>query len=421
MLRSIPRSWAKLLLLVILITPVLTSAQRAGDDEPVDLSILSQANELRPYMTAEQRSEYLELQSAIESADSDLRSGQHLANTEPSPFDPDRDIKPIIERGEEMIESAQLRRDAAQEEIALLLKAVETQRNEREASALTRFDYALESGDYKEAMAKHARRLLESSWGLGYQAIFFDGLFIQDKDGTRRPPAELRNASYDTFVDIDSTRFSVSIPLNFKLNTDSTGEDDEFFNFENSSIFKNKKKALLIIELVLPEGSRTGLLSLKALDLKTLRIAAQEVVKINDMASILGLEGEDLEDKIPDLIKLRDQANTLSLLSNLPTPYQFEIQTDSETAEVAKLLSNTLLENSELELIDSDFILRAYGESLDVPESWQGPANASLLIGTDEQPGKYALRAQAYGSDRVLSAGTLMLSQDAPEPTESTE
>ena len=413
MLQYTLRSWAKLLLLVVIFLPAYASGQSSAKKEAVDLSILSQSDTLLGYMTPAQRIEYLKLETAIEAAESDLRSGQYMARTEPSSFDPNRDVKPIIERGKKLIASAQLSLDASQRKMVALLLAVDTQKSQQEATAETRFDYTLEATSYEDAMTTNLQKLLETCWDLKYRAIFFDGLFIQDTEGTRRAPAELRNAAYDTLVKIDGNRFTISTPMGFQLKADSLGKGGDIFSYENEAIFKNEKKALLILELILPEGSRTGLLSLRALDLNTLRVTAQEIVKINDMAAAIGHNPAELEDRIHDQISLRDPANTLELLSKLPTPYRFEVEAEPDNTEVAHLLSYTLHHNSGLKLTDSDFILRAYGESLDMPEAWQGEANASLTIKAGEQAGSYQLTAQAHGSARVLSAGILTLSQDS--------
>jgi hypothetical protein len=61
--------------------------------------------------------------------------------------------------------------------------------------------------------------------------------------------------------------------------------------------------------------------------------------------------------------------------------------------------------------IDSDFIKRAYGHSLEDPEAWVGRANARLILEAREGAGSFQLQAQAEGSDRILSIGTLTLSQ----------
>ncbi len=411
MLRSTLRSWAKLLLIVVIISPHIADAKSSSKKEPVDLTILEQSDGLLPYMTAAQRIEYFKLEVSIESAESDLRSGQHLASTKPSTFDPDRDLKPIIKRGEELVVKAEAEIDDAQRQLVQLLTRVETQKVEQQAVDLTKYDYTLEAASYEEALAPHCRQLLEAAWGLGYETLFFDGAFIQDSEGTQRAGAEIRNQIYDILVKIDGTTFSVTIPVDLQLKADTTGADDEIFTYENFAIFEEDKKALLAIEMIVPEGSSTGLLSIRAIDLASHTVALQELVKITDLAAVLGFEGENLKDGISDQVALRDESQTIEIFSNLSTPYTFELVDGFATDEVTATLTQTLLKNSKLKITDSDFIKRGYGQALEQPDAWVGKANARLKLKTDEADGSYLLSAQANDGNRTLSIGTLTLKQ----------
>ena len=66
---------------------------------------------------------------------------------------------------------------------------------------------------------------------------------------------------------------------------------------------------------------------------------------------------------------------------------------------------------TNLQISDSDFILRAYGESLDLPDSWEGQANVQLIIAEGNGANNYKLIAQSSGSDRILPSGELTLSR----------
>jgi len=415
MLRSTLKSWANLLLIFVILTPTLARALTSADADQIDLSILEQRDALLPYMTPQQKYQYLQQLGDIKRAESDIWTGQIMANTQPSTLDPSRDIKPTIERGKKMIEKAQQSLAAAQKEMVALLTTVEGQKIQVVAIDATRFDYAIESAHYKDALTAQSQQLLETCWELGYETLFFDGIFIQDSEGMHRADADLRNGAYDILVKIDGTRFSVTIPVDIKLKADTQGNASHIFKYENELVFKDDKKALLVIELIRPKDSSTGLLSLRAIDLESQLIAAQKVIKIDDIVALLNIDAEGLEDQVPTELKLRDEANTLETLSNLDDPYTFALETHFDTTEVAELLTYTLLRNTHLALADSDFILRAYGESLDMPDAWQGQANARLTIEEDKEAESYQLSAQADGSDRVLSAGTLTLV--LPEPT----
>jgi hypothetical protein len=91
--------------------------------------------------------------------------------------------------------------------------------------------------------------------------------------------------------------------------------------------------------------------------------------------------------------------------------YIYEIESTAPNNEVAEMLTNTLLNQTNLQLSDSEFILRAYGESLDPPNTLEGHANARLMIVEGAETNSYQLSAQSNGSSRTLTIGVLTLGQ----------
>jgi hypothetical protein len=424
------RPWVSLILLLAIALPLCARARSPKPIDAVDLSILEQPDSLIPYMSATQKLEYLNLERAMEAAQSGLRSGQHLANTKPSPLAPDRDIKPTVERGKALIAQSEAAILRLRLELVQLLEAVDSQKERQEAVDLKKYDYTLESSDFEQAWPHYARQLLESCWALGYETLFFDGVYIHDSEGTRQTDAHIRNRVYDVFVEIDGTTFSVTIPVDFRLKAETTGKGSAIFNYENAPIFKNDKKALLALELIVPGDSATGLLSLRAIDLNTQAIAAQHLVKINDLAAVLAPQSEETnapesaeskdeaaeaEDRIARHVRLRDPQQTIDALARLSEPYSFQIVEATGSGHVAACLGQTLLHNSGLMLVDSDFIQRAYGHTLEAPETWVGQANARLTLEADDEAGDFQVQAQAEGSDRVLTVGRLILSDSEEE------
>ena len=410
MLRPILRSWANLLLTTVIFLPIVASA-KASKEKAIDISIIEQSDTLIPYMTTSQRIQFLKLEAAIEDAKSKRRSGQYLAETKPSTFDPDRDIKSIVNRGEQMIERADLSIWTNQKDLVSLLNSVDAQKAVKKIIEEARFDYVLESSTFEEAMAIQCQQLLEKCWERGYEILFFDGVFTQDNEGTHPADTQLRNDFYDTLTKIDATTFSVTIPVDFHLKAGTIGKSSQIFSYENEVIFEKDKKALLAIELIRPEGSSSGLLSLRAIDLDTQLIAVQQIVKVDDLAAALSIEDEMLEDGLLTRVTLRDHTNTLEALTRLVDAYIYEIEPADPTNEVAEILTNTLLNQTDLQISDSDFILRAYGESLDLPDSWEGQANARLIIAEGDGANNYQISAKSNGSDRTLPCGELTLSR----------
>ena len=414
MLRSRLRSWANLLLTTIIFLPFLASA-KASKEAAIDLSIIDKSDALISYMTASQRIQFLNLEAVIEDAQSNRRSGQYLAETRPSTFDPDKDIKAIVKRGKLMVESANLSIRTNQKSLVTLLTTVDAQKAAKETNDEARFDYVLESSTFEEAMATRCQQLLERCWQLDYETLFFDGVFTQDSEGTHRTDAKLRNDFYNTLTKIDSNAFSVTIPVDFKLKSDTLGKSSQIFSYGNEAIFEDDKKALLVIELIRPKGSSSGLLSLRAIDLETQFIVVHQIVKIHDLVVILGIEDEMLVDALPAQVTLRDYTNTLETLDRLGDAYIYEIESTAPNNEVAEMLTNTLLNQTNLQLSDSDFILRAYGESLDPTNTWEGHANARLMIAEGAETNSYQLSAQSNGSSRTLTIGVLTLGQITAE------
>jgi hypothetical protein len=388
--------------------PFLASA-KASKEAAIDLSIIDKSDALISYMTASQRIQFLNLEAVIEDAQSNRRSGQYLAETRPSTFDPDKDIKAIVKRGKLMVESANLSIRTNQKSLVALLTTVDAQKAAKETIYEARFDYVLESSTFVEATATRCQQLLERCWQLDYETLFFDGIFTQDSEGTNRTDAKLRNDFYNTLTKIDSNAFSVTIPVDFKLKSDTLGKSSQIFSYGNEAIFEDDKKALLVIELIRPKGSSSGLLSLRAIDLETQFIVVHQIVKVHDLAVVLGIEDEMLVDALPTQVTLRDHTNTLETLNRLGDAYIYEIESTVPGNEVAEMLTNTLLNQTNLQLSDSDFILRAYGESFDPPNIWEGHANARLIIAEGAENNSYQLSAQSNGSSRTLTIGVLTL------------
>jgi hypothetical protein len=398
------------LLTTIIFLPFLASA-KVSKEAAIDLSIIDKSDALISYMTASQRIQFLNLEAAIEDAQSNRRSGQYLAETRPSTFDPDKDIKAIVKRGKLMVERANLSIRTNQKSLVALLTTVDTQRAAKETIDEARFDYVLESSTFEEAMATRCQQLLERCWQLDYETLFFDGVFTQDSEGTHRTDAKLRNDFYNTLTKIDSNAYSVTIPVDFKLKSGTLNKSSQIFSYGNEAIFEDDKKALLVIELIRPKGSSSGLLSLRAIDLETQFIVVHQIVKIHDLVVVLGIEDEALVDTLPTRVTLRDYTNTLETLDRLGDAYIYEIESTAPNNEVAEMLTNTLLNQTNLQLSDSEFILRAYGESLDPPNTGEGHANARLMIAEGAESNSYQLSAQSNGSSRTLTIGVLTLGQ----------
>ena len=391
-------------------------ASAKASKEAIDISIIEESGALVPYMTASQRIQFRKLEATIEEAQSNRRSGQYLAKTKPSTFDPDRDIKSIVKRGELMIENADLSIWINQKKLVALLTTAGAQKAAKETSEKARFDYVLESSSFEGAIETGCQQLLDKCWKLGYETLFFDGVFTQDSKGTHPTNTQIRNDFYNTLTKIDGTTFSVNIPVDFQLKGATLGKSNQIFSYENEAFFVQDKKALLAIELIRPEGSSSGLLSLRAIDLETQLIAVHQIIKVDDLAVALSTEDEMLEDKLLPRVTLRDHTNTLEMLARLRDAYIYEIEpTTAPTNEVAEMLTNTLLNQTTLQISGRDFIFRVYSDSLKMSDTWEAHANARLIIAEGDGANSYQLSAQSNDGDRTLPSGELILSRPLPK------
>ncbi|TVP75103.1 MAG: hypothetical protein EA353_14545 [Puniceicoccaceae bacterium] len=400
-------------LCIPLLIPQTTEAR--AQNESIDLSILERQRELTPLMTRAQRLQLVRIEETITQAQSDLRSGEHLADTKPSNFAPNRDVRATVERGKALMAQAKVDLERSQQALAALLQEVDAAQNVGKVpDDAIRYQLELKPMPLPEAIEAAGRKVLETSRQQGYRNLFFDQVFMRDERGITPADASLRNHVYDALVAIDGTNFNLTVPVDFTLKTDTLGQDSTIFEYENAASFARSRNALLAIEFILPEDSSSALLSLRAIDLATQRISAYELIKITDMADmadLLGVEQAEETAKLGDhaiqRIELRGGGTAIERLASLPEPYRFELKSSSTNEQVHALLAYALFLDSGLILVGSDFIYQAYGENLAEPDAWLGQANASIQIVDTETEGSFKLNLQAQGSDRSLPGGTV--------------
>jgi len=399
--------YTRLMLSLLILQATLIATIATAEESSVDLNILKQADALEPFMTVAQKIAYVKLEAELDSARSNLRSGKHLANTKASSFDPNRDLKPIIDRGKKLVLESEAMINTKQIEMAQYLSNISEQRSQEQAADLTKYDYKIVSSDLNSALINHSRTLLDACWKLGYDTLFFHTVFIRNLEEAQQESEPIRNLAYDALTQADGSRFSVRIPMNFELNYEKVGEGTEIFSYENSDLFEDEKKALLAIELTVPKGSSTGLLSMHAIDLCTQQIVAHELIKIFDLTEVINSQGEDKQDYFTDTVQLRDPSRTIEVLSQLSTPYTFELAANPSIAAVNEQLTHTLIKNSKLKIVATDFINRSYGKATKEHVHWTGSANATISIEMADKEGSYQVNANA--NKRSLSIGLLTL------------
>lgn len=398
--------------------PLTTEAAR-NQEEPLDLAILERQDELTLQMNRGQRLQLVQIEEVLSEARSELRSGQFMINAKPSPMNPDRDLKAIQERGKRRVAEAEATIRENQKALAELLQSVEEAVSASRASIDAGFELNLTTLPYSEALETACRAVMEASWEEKYEALFFHEPFIRDSDGIRIAGPDFRNEIYDMLVDIDGTNFTLTLPADFKLKADTLGDNDAVFAYENASSFERDKKALLVVEMIIPEDSSTGLISVRAIDLATQRIAAAELHKVSDITKFTASDDvEALTDRALDRVKLSGGAENIARVANIPEPYLFELESSTEDGQVELLITHSIFEGSDLLLAGSHFIKEAYGSELTEPENWQGQANGQIVFAEADPENTFELSLQVKGSERTVSTGTATVSAEASEVSE---
>lgn len=402
-----------------------SSAQSAKDDS-INYQIIERKDELRSHMNLQQRVALLAIEEKIEQAESDIKSGNYLLQSKPSALNPDRNMREVYERGEARIESGEAALLEARKELVVLLEACDALLQQKLTLAAEKFNTSLSTKTFSEAL-ESAQEVLQATWEQGYRTIFFDELFLFSDSETKRLNSAQSEQAYNAFVRTDGDHRAIGAPSGLELSVPDNSNATAKFVYDNAKSYGEGKKALVAIEIITSEYEQ-ALLSMRTIDLETFEVISQNLSLISDYphrehehedededdaAAPQEEKSEEVaeieaSDNFPDLIKIRDENTWIDRFAQLQNPYQFEV-IDSELdstrfANLAKIVfEDSLLRNSELVLIDSDFVFRAYGKDLEEPLRM---ANASLHL-IPQETGDIKITAQASNSDNIIEIGSM--------------
>jgi|GEM_PF-3110531 len=402
-----------------------SSAQSAKDDS-INYQIIERKDELRSHMNLQQRVALLAIEEKIEQAESDIKSGNYLLQSKPSALNPDRNMREVYERGEARIESGEAALLEARKELVVLLEACDALLQQKLTLAAEKFNTSLSTKTFSEAL-ESAQEVLQATWEQGYRTIFFDELFLFSDSETKRLNSAQSEQAYNAFVRTDGDHRAIGAPSGLELSVPDNSNATAKFVYDNAKSYGVGKKALVTIEIITSEYEQ-ALLSMRTIDLETFEVISQNLSLISDYphrehehedededdaAAPQEEKSEEVaeieaSDNFPDLIKIRDENTWIDRFAQLQNPYQFEV-IDSELdstrfANLAKIVfEDSLLRNSELVLIDSDFVFRAYGKDLEEPLRM---ANASLHL-IPQETGDIKITAQASNSDNIIEIGSM--------------
>lgn len=434
MLKNIYKNCLRNIALSCLFAFTLSTHAAPKKAEPIDLSIVQQRDQLAVHMDQSQRISLLQLEGKIEQAQSDISSAQFMIDTKPSAFNPKEEVAKVNQRGKKLLGEAEARLRNAQSELVSLLSTVKAEREVVLAKEAVKFDFTLETDTYENAFTESAKALLSTARTKGYKTVFFDEIFQTNQDGTHASTPSARNKVYDKLIDIDGTHFALSVPQGLKLDEEA---DSAQLTFDNLEGFKDDKLALLAIELI-ETSAGVNYLYFRLLDLRTHQIIAHHLTIVTEPDALLEAETtevvaeteegseevtaeaasttETAEEKVADApvslepilsgVTIRDQNMWLDKLAQ--QTYNFEVIAETPMPLITSaLLIHTILENTTMKMVDSDFILRAYG-SPDSPEAKQ----AGALLKIIDEGDSLTLSARSYGNDRTIEIGTMALTYE---------
>ena len=214
---------------ILLLCALPLSSQAASTKEaPLDFSIIAQSDTQRPDMTSKQRMAYVTASQLIKQGQSDIRSGENLQAQKSSALNPNKDLKPLHQRGEQLVEEGQAKVQSAQQQMIERLTAVQARQITNQAIAAKKYNFERIKQTYPTALKQAAIQTLVTHRKDLYTSIFCDGLRIITAEQNSKAKPKVHNTTDDILSQADGTQFSVKVPLSLKLVKDETTADYTF-------------------------------------------------------------------------------------------------------------------------------------------------------------------------------------------------
>ena len=469
---GLPQSFRLLFAFLVLVAALVNPAHARPDKpEPVDTSILEERDRLEGLLSPGQRIAVIEAEAKIEAGLSDIRSGEFMIDREPSRLNPDEDLSAVRKRGEALAAEGREKVRTGRQQLVGIFETAENRRVELAARMERKYDFTIPTAESEMPLREPLGAVLQATRDAGYDAIFFDQVFVVSGDGLQRLGSSDRNRIYDLAVELDSTRFTVSVPMSLRLEVAKAGSAGKktgpAFRYDNEAAFEGEAVALLAIEWVPAAKTGAGLLSVRSFDLGNHRLIASEVRSVAAVEQIFPayadavartkasesptgqtLDASGTKTSAPEMVHanapfselpkhfaLRDKNLWLRQFASLSEPYAFKIAFGMEASPLEGVFLETLLKhslnsNAGLVLVEDAFITRAYGGGLDgeATEPLER-ATARLRIGHAADPAEeastaspgYPLSAQERESNRIVEIGFIRLTSGTVEEAEEEE
>lgn len=422
MLKNIFTHSLRSIVLACLFTFVINTHAAPKKEAPIDLSIIKERKALALNMEASERIKLLKLEGQIDQAQSDMRSSQFMIDTKPSSFVPKEEAAAINKRGKHLNEDARERLASSQRELVDFLTSVKDEQAIDQAKEAKKFNFSLNTQDYETAFRESTEALLQAARENSYKTVFYDQLFISNKEGTQATSPQARNKVYDTLVEIDGTDFAISVPQGLKIDDSA---DSLQLTFDNIDDYEDDKLALFVVELMeKPTGE--NLLYFRLLDLHTHEIIAHQLTIVTQVDELLVSQKTTVSEKGSEEANVTTATEDAVVQTTAPKPvlgganisdtemwidklaqqsYKFEVASASvQSIITSALLIHTILENTSMKIVDSNFIARAYGSD-ETPPAKQ--AGAQIMI--QEADDILKLSARSYSSKHTIQIGTMTL------------
>jgi hypothetical protein len=334
-----------------------------------------------------------------------------LAASEPTGFDPDRDVAALVRRGEAQIEEATRIINESERAIAALLQSLIDAR----AAELSSGSVEVAALELEAALATYLPEVIEAVEAAGYERLIRDTLFL-NRAGSVEPAPPEALAIFQAQIDQSLMgTLTFDAPPNLELKSVTRGDEAPIFRTLKGDLPNSAATALLVLELIAPVGQGAGLLDISAIDLATQEPIARRLAGIDELAPFGLPTASRSERLLPMRASFREDQPVIRRFAALETAYVFELQGGDDLPVATAYLQKILEENTEIDLVASPQIKRLYGDSLGKPDAWLGMANATFMLERDAENGDGAaiqVKAQPKGSDRIIELGTLELFAD---------
>lgn len=253
------------------------------------------------YLDAQQLTQWNDAQKKLKDATAKLEEGNKLVKEVQDPASLVKlDLEKDHAKGSAMVKDATQARNDANRTITTLRRAAIENRNKTTANAkaTAALTYTMATAQWPEAVATMTKGLLAGLSDLKYKHVYAAGVYSFGKDGkyTARPALTAQVAAQLSQQDKNKV-FATSPDDAFKLGLDN---GKLVFSYPDRAANGAAKSAAVFGEVLFEPRSGYAAVSLRAVDLATMRIVASQSMMLSvepSLAKMIGLAAYDVPSK----------------------------------------------------------------------------------------------------------------------------